>query len=65
MVNSPLRKRNDGIAGGGEAEQRVGPVMDAQDAFLVEIAHRCRSLIVQADCGGSNHLYTIHSYTNE
>ena len=29
-----------GIAGGGEREQGVGPVMDAQHAFLVEIAHR-------------------------
>jgi hypothetical protein len=29
-----------GIARGGEAEQRIGPVMDAQHAFLVEIAHR-------------------------
>src|ERR1700722_8808711 len=29
-----------GIAGGGEAEQRIGPVMDAQHAFLVEVAHR-------------------------
>src|SRR5438093_1384403 len=26
------------IAGGGEAEQRVGPVVDAQYAFLVEAA---------------------------
>src|SRR5690606_5711148 len=27
------------IPGGGEAEQRIGPVMDAEDVFLIEIAH--------------------------
>jgi hypothetical protein len=27
------------IAGGGEAEQRVGPVMNAENAFLIEVAH--------------------------
>ena len=33
-------KPERGIARGGEGEQRVGPVVDAQDAFLVEMAHR-------------------------
>jgi hypothetical protein len=27
------------MAGGGEAEQIVGPVVDAENAFLIEVAH--------------------------
>jgi hypothetical protein len=27
------------MARGGEAEQRVGPVTDAENAFLIEVAH--------------------------
>src|SRR5262245_15684701 len=33
-----------GIARGGEGEEIVGPVMDAGDALLVQIAHRARFL---------------------
>ena len=34
-----VAKTERGIAGGGEAEQIIGPVMDAEDAFQIEVAH--------------------------
>jgi hypothetical protein len=55
------------VAGRGEAEQRVGPVMDAEDAFLIEIAHVARSdegrprgkiKNAETDCLAKFHLYT-------
>ena len=34
-----VAKPERGIPRGGEAEQGVGPVMDAENAFQIEIAH--------------------------
>src|ERR1700716_1918525 len=50
------------IARGGEAEQRVGPVMDAQDAFLIEVAHVST---VSRSIVPINSFVYIHLYTNE
>jgi hypothetical protein len=62
MVNSPLRKRR--IAGGGETEQIIGPVMNAENAFLVEIAHLAYPAGWRSIVPVSSFVY-IHSYTNE
>ena len=45
MVNWPFWKRKPGIARGGEAEQRVGPVPDGKDLLSVECAHRTFQLL--------------------
>src|SRR3954463_15271797 len=50
------------VARGGEGEQRVGPVMDAQDAFLVEVAHLAGS---RRRIAAINSFVYVHSYTNE
>src|SRR3979411_1095702 len=49
-----ISKTKRRIAGGGEAEQCIGPVMDAQNAFLVEPAHLSTSRFVP-----KAHLYTF------
>src|SRR5712664_4713299 len=55
------------VARGGEAEQRVGPVMDAENAFLIEVA---RLSMVPAPISAAQfiriHSFVyIHLYTNE
>src|ERR1700738_3425283 len=52
------------IAGGGETEQIIGPVMDAENAFLVEIAHLATPAGWRSIVPVSSFVY-IHSYTNE
>src|SRR6266851_1733133 len=50
------------MARGGEAEQRVGPVMDAENAFLIEVAHL--SMVLGRFEPRSSFVY-IHLCTNE
>jgi hypothetical protein len=45
------------MARGGEAEQIVGPVMDADNAFLIEVAHD--SALRRSTFAWSTHLHTI------
>src|SRR5437868_4787927 len=49
------------IAGRGEAEQGVGPVMDAENAFQIEVAHL--SAVREPVCAGYSFVYD-HLYTN-
>src|SRR5258705_4041846 len=56
-----VAKTERGIAGGGEAEQGIGPVMDAQHAFLIEVAHFAGPL-ASRPIVRSTHLYTSFVY---
>ncbi len=39
MANCPFWKSEAGIAGGGEAEKRIGPVPDGKNFLSMERAH--------------------------
>ncbi len=60
-----VAKAERGVAGGGEGEQRIGPVMDAQNAFLVEIAHPAGLRSLLRPIAPINSFVYIHLCTNE
>src|SRR5882757_6375031 len=57
-----IAKTERRVAGGGEAEQCIGPVMDAENAFLIEVAH---DFAASGPIVALNSFVYIHSYTNE
>ena len=52
----PVLEAEAGVARGGEAEQRVGPVMNAQHAFLEKIAHASARRQEGTDIGSGGYI---------